>query len=41
MSLSKSFKVGFIGAGKMGGAIIKGLISTGHPGENVIVSEKS
>lgn len=41
MSLSKTFKVGFIGAGKMGGAIIKGLISAGHPGENIIVSEQS
>lgn len=41
MSLSQSFKIGFIGAGKMGGAIIKGLISAGHPSENIIVSEKS
>ncbi|OHT03951.1 Pyrroline-5-carboxylate reductase [Tritrichomonas foetus] len=41
MSLSKSFKIGFIGAGKMGGAIVKGLVQAGHPGKNIIVCEHS
>lgn len=41
MALSSSFKIGFIGAGKMGGAIIKGLISAGHPSQNIIINETS
>ena len=41
MTLSSSLKIGFIGAGKMGGAIIKGLVSFGHPGHNIFVNEHS